>query len=344
MSSALHLYTPPEHVAEYLRARGWPDRPSFDEVELAGQVLRSGVAAWADRIVAGMNMTMPATSGLAVVDDDGCIIGVGLSSGRIVGSTSGALVGGLDRADACFTLRALDEGYTRVRPMPLLPLAIIDPIAGCYADGRPIIAAGAPVEIPEGARVFVEVDPAQRDVVYDVWAVAPSDAGLAIWRRHDEQWEDDPGWLSVLYGEALPTLIHMAPDDPVFVSIVEQVDESTAGEMFKPLTASVTLSPEIYTDLLPLIARGTRGGLKRAAGVGRGGNAETLRRYWAEGEGAAKIRWGVGGDWYRCVKHLRKYMGVRAKGYCNLIHKRALGYYPSTHAKMVREGKDGHRG
>lgn len=70
-------------------------------------------------------------------------------------------------------------------------------------------------------------------------------------------------------------------------------------------------------------------------GEGHRGNAETLRRYWAEGEGAAKIRWGSPGDFDRCVSEVGKYMPGRAKGYCNLLHHRALGYYPATHAKMM---------
>jgi len=63
------------------------------------------------------------------------------------------------------------------------------------------------------------------------------------------------------------------------------------------------------------------------------GNAEELRHYWTRGKGAAKIRWGQKGDWSRCVKHLSKYMGTRAKGYCQLRHKDALGIYTATHAK-----------
>ena len=77
-----------------------------------------------------------------------------------------------------------------------------------------------------------------------------------------------------------------------------------------------------------------------AGGVDRNrGNAETLRRYWTSGEGAAKIRWGQKGDWSRCVRHLSKYMGTRAKGYCQLRHKDALGMYTATHAKNDRKGK-----
>jgi hypothetical protein len=55
------------------------------------------------------------------------------------------------------------------------------------------------------------------------------------------------------------------------------------------------------------------------------GSAETLRRYWSTGEGAAKIRWNTPGDWTRCTRQLHKYMGARAKGYCQLLHIRNTG-------------------
>ena len=78
-----------------------------------------------------------------------------------------------------------------------------------------------------------------------------------------------------------------------------------------------------------------------AGGLDRNrGNAEKLRRYWVYGAGAAKIRWGQGGDWRRCVRYLSKHMGVRAKGYCQLRHKDALGFYTGTHAKMDRAMSD----
>lgn len=67
------------------------------------------------------------------------------------------------------------------------------------------------------------------------------------------------------------------------------------------------------------------------ASKGRGsrrnrGNAETLRRYWSvSGPGNAKIRWGTPGDWGRCNRQLSKYLGARAKGYCQLMHIRNTG-------------------
>ena len=68
-----------------------------------------------------------------------------------------------------------------------------------------------------------------------------------------------------------------------------------------------------------------------AGGLDRNrGNAEELRRYWTHGKGAAKIRWGTPGDWTRCVRQLSKYMGPRAKGYCQLRHKDATGVYTGS--------------
>ena len=65
---------------------------------------------------------------------------------------------------------------------------------------------------------------------------------------------------------------------------------------------------------------------------------ERLHRYWVHGEGAAKIAWGSPGDFDRCVAELGKYIGD-PKGYCNLAHHAALGYYPATHAKMDHAGR-----
>src|SRR4029077_8670313 len=44
--------------------------------------------------------------------------------------------------------------------------------------------------------------------------------------------------------------------------------------------------------------------------------------------GGAKIRWNTGSDWRRCYRHLRKYMGVRARGYCANLHRRNTGMWP----------------
>ncbi|WP_329521176.1 hypothetical protein [Spirillospora sp. NBC_01491] len=65
------------------------------------------------------------------------------------------------------------------------------------------------------------------------------------------------------------------------------------------------------------------------------GNAETLRRYWSSGgKGGSKIRWGSPGDWTRCNRALSKYLGPRAKGYCQLLHKRNTGSYTGSRSNV----------
>jgi hypothetical protein len=64
-----------------------------------------------------------------------------------------------------------------------------------------------------------------------------------------------------------------------------------------------------------------------------------IRRYWTHGKGAAKIRWGEGGDFNRCRAQLAKYVQNPEwlAGMCANMHKEALGFWPSTHAKAVRQ-------
>jgi hypothetical protein len=60
----------------------------------------------------------------------------------------------------------------------------------------------------------------------------------------------------------------------------------------------------------------------------RRGNAETLRKYWSKGgEGGKRIKWGTRGDFRRCNRLLKKYLGPRAAGFCQRLHFRNVGYY-----------------
>lgn len=68
---------------------------------------------------------------------------------------------------------------------------------------------------------------------------------------------------------------------------------------------------------------------KGADGIAsRNPGATRLRIYWTRGEGAAKIRWGVPHDYYRCLDHLTKYVGDRAHGLCAIYHHTAIGAWP----------------
>lgn len=62
---------------------------------------------------------------------------------------------------------------------------------------------------------------------------------------------------------------------------------------------------------------------------GQVGGTQRLMEYWAHGAGAAKINWGVAGDFDRCVAQLSKYVspGI-VKGLCSNLHVRATGARP----------------
>lgn len=69
------------------------------------------------------------------------------------------------------------------------------------------------------------------------------------------------------------------------------------------------------------------------------GATERLMTYWAEGTGAAKIRWGVPGDFDRCVLQLSKYVDAAyVDGLCANLHHRATGAWPG-HAATEQQGK-----
>jgi HK97 family phage prohead protease len=76
-----------------------------------------------------------------------------------------------------------------------------------------------------------------------------------------------------------------------------------------------------------------RGAARIGGQVTNPGGTERLHEYWVHGKGAAKIRWGEGGDYDRCVTHLSKYVRD-AHGLCANLHHDALGIWPATHAAM----------
>ena len=74
-------------------------------------------------------------------------------------------------------------------------------------------------------------------------------------------------------------------------------------------------------------------------------NTERLMRYWAEGAGAIKIRWGQPGDFSRCQRELGKYVhGDQLDGLCSNLHKRATGFRPGHAPSEQRPGGKGNRG
>ena len=84
------------------------------------------------------------------------------------------------------------------------------------------------------------------------------------------------------------------------------------------------------SDLIPENWAATTETFKRGSGwITHPKETNRLHDYWVRGAGAAKIRWGTGGDWTRCTRQLRKYISPQfLKRTCAEWHHDALGYWP----------------
>lgn len=61
-------------------------------------------------------------------------------------------------------------------------------------------------------------------------------------------------------------------------------------------------------------------------------DTDRLRDYWVRGPGAAKIAWGMPGDFNRCRANLAEYIKPQhLSGYCANRHYDALGFWPGQH-------------
>lgn len=154
------------------------------------------------------------------------------------------------------------------------------------------------------------VDADDPRAVMDLIALVPASATSnepKTFRRAGGKWVEAPDVLTDLRSATPPPIVQL--DANQYMDVLGQVDmEGTnppaeEGEGDQTITAA--------------------GGLDQNRG-----NAENLRHYWTVGPGGAKIRWGTGGDWTRCVRLLSKHLGNRAKGYCALRHHEMTGMWP----------------
>ena len=152
--------------------------------------------------------------------------------------------------------------------------------------------------------------------------------------RKDAEWVRDGSYLAELKSATPPKVVKLENDSEELNSVLTQVDEAmTASAGPSDLALMVLWGPKQEVMNKALLARG---GLDR----NRGGAAK-LRRYWTIGKGGAKIRWRTGGDWTRCVRYLRKYLGPRAKGYCALRHKEMTGMWTGDRKHRKLYGRVG---
>ena len=195
-----------------------------------------------------------------------------------------------------------------------------------------LIAAGedtkisSPKESDVTPKYLAVVSPDDLSAVMDIVALVPASAQsteTVAYTRESAKWQRNDQVLMDLKSATPPPVVEL-DDQEVLNDVLKEADAAS------PAVAASAYDFGLFWDRVvePLLSAG---GLDRNRG-----NAEKLRRYWVHGEGAAKIRWGQPGDWKRCVKHLYKHLGPRAKGYCQLRHKEALGFYTPTHAKKDR--------
>ena len=178
---------------------------------------------------------------------------------------------------------------------------------------------------PKYLAIVTEENP--QDVV-DLVALVPASATSTepiAYTRKDDQWVRSDQTMADLRSSTKPPVIEL--DKESLNDVLLQMSETEKAPS-KGIEEFSTLE-NINAIFDAFVAAG---------GADRNrGNAEELRRYWTTGKGAAKIRWGTPGDWTRCVRQLSKYMGPRAKGYCQLRHKDATGVYTGSRLNPGRE-------
>ena len=185
-------------------------------------------------------------------------------------------------------------------------------------------------ETTDVAKYIAIVSPDDVRAVMDLVAIVPSGTQSnqpVTYARKDGKWVEDPQILADL----------SSPTPPPVVKLDKQTlnDVLVEADGVKQLTAAASLYSLWFASGADIVeAVVAAGGLDRNRG-----QAENLRRYWTHGKGALKIRWGTPGDWTRCVRHLSKYMGPRAKGYCQLRHKEATGVYTGSKYNVGKKKK-----
>ena len=172
------------------------------------------------------------------------------------------------------------------------------------------------------------VSPDDLTAVMDLVALVPASATSTMpsaYERKDGQWVQNNQILADLKSSTPPPVVKL-DDKEILNDVLKQVDGVAT------VSASAYDFAVFWEKVVePLLAAG---------GADRNrGNAEELRRYWTRGKGALKIRWGTPGDWTRCVRQLSKYLGPRAKGYCQLRHKEVTGVYTGSKLNPGRKNR-----
>jgi|GEM_PF-883821 len=228
---------------------------------------------------------------------------------------------------------------------------------------KPITAAAGGAMSPKTSDVqplyMAVVSPDDPRAVFQLISLVPVSAESTapmVYTREEGDWVKDVQTLNALKSATPPPVVPL--DDENLDAVLNQVDdaqgvegETEEEESFEiddsdfvedettpdPAVADEEPAPPVTASAVPydfglMVLWGPRkdiiASVVAAGGADRNrGGAENLRKYWTVGPGGAKIIWNTPGDWTRCVRHLSKYMGPRAKGYCALRHKEMTGMW-----------------
>jgi hypothetical protein len=214
----------------------------------------------------------------------------------------------LDTDTAAELAAALAGGAAGLLRLYGQPIAFLAP-SDCVTSEpiEQVISAGlaaTPQDFSE--RIYALVHDVDQGAVMDLYRVQPGERPQRLAGGEWAPWSD-----SVLAAAG---------------QLMVQLDEDQHREVVRQITASA--APDAVVADAPLT-------------VSPDPRAEKLRRYWSTGRGAAKIRWLTPGDAKRCYRHLRKYMGVRAWGYCQNLHKRNTGVWTGSRFNVGGNGRGG---
>lgn len=307
---------------------------SLDDLEILAPMTGAG-GEWARKLLQrdrverlddalGDSLTLPKACVCAdEKNDHDVIVGLVRADGALIAGAMTDDVLDISADDVAFTLRAFAEGSSGVVLRAEMPIAFLTTVEG-----------GLVAAAPAGGHVVAVVDELDKTAVLDLLMVTP---GPHVYRRHDGQWQEDKGWVTILRQINPPPIVTVT--GAIAPSVIAQVDEATAGEPFEVTPIRGGGDGEVIDDflidvmaagdaaaleLLPIIA--AQGKLKSAAYDVAGVMPAQLQRFWLYGGGAAKIRWGTPGAWRRCHRHLSKYMGpFKAKGACTNLGKKLGG-------------------
>lgn len=237
----------------------------------------------------------------------------------------------LTRELAADLAEAITAGASGLVRRYFWPLAFLPPEAMTASAPAGEVVEKVTAGPNDGWTEYAIVDDLDPGAVLELIRLRPGPELLAY---RNGVWDEAPELLAQLQGVQPPPLVELTQEQ--LDSVLAQVGGSEDQAQREDAEAQVESSTAEAEAPVETSSAVDEGDLVAAAGalvadapltVSPDPRAEKLRRYWTTGKGAAKIRWGTPGDWTRCYRQLRKYMGVRAKGYCQNLHKRATGQW-----------------